>query len=228
MNNSISKNKILITVFLYPVFLAVIFYFTANYLLSEINNKNTLIQKNIVDQEKKEKRLSEIPKMKEQYQMALDEEKKFIPLINENKAVELIEELEKLAQNSGNKINIEIQNSVKTTVSKTRNDKGDKDDKIQSIAESLPGGDYLSLKINLQGSYNQLLDFIEKFEALSYYSDIISLDIKFEEKEKAPASSPFAQTSENATENNGGEQAASQATSLDSSISAVFYLEKVK
>lgn len=229
MKNFIKKNKIILAVVIYMAVLGSAFYFVAGHLLSAISGNNVKIQENLVDREIKEKRLAEIPKMKEQYQTVASEERFFIPLVTEDKAVELIEKLEKLAQSSGNEINIEIQsNTGKVDTSKAKSKKTE--DEKQSIRDSLPSSDYLELKINLSGSYNQLLDFIEKFEALQYYSDIVSLDIEFKEEEKKAQSSPspFAQNTNNMTGSEEVQPVPAKEATLNSSINAVFYLEKNK
>ena len=90
--------------------------------------------------------------------------------VNSESQVDLIENLERIANEEG--VSIEIQNQ-EVKIDKNNSNK-DKDKKVE---EGVSEGDVVfSLIIN--GEYDEILDYIYKLENLSYILNIASLDIK--------------------------------------------------
>ena len=66
-------------------------------------------QRDILDHDIVRQRVNEIPRMQQQYQLVEKNENILDVLLDENEAVQLIEELEKIAQDSQNTIVITMQ-----------------------------------------------------------------------------------------------------------------------
>src|SRR3990167_6922313 len=134
-------------------------------------------------------------------------------LARQDQVVELVEELEKLAKDTGNEIKIEI-----------NEEKKEKDKKAKKDEESikLPSENYLQMKILVYGKYRDIFNFIKKLENINFWNDIISLNIT--KRETSQFSRP---DNVSIFENPGGinpsnEQASKNVTAV---MEAVFYLE---
>jgi len=103
----------------------------------------------------------------------------------------LIEELEKLAQQTGNKINIEVKDndSEKKRKEKARNGTGDKES--ESLLDNFSEKDFITLDLKLEGDFEGIMIFLNKLENMKYFSDVISLYIsKKQEDENSDKSLP--------------------------------------
>src|SRR4030042_3382238 len=173
MKPFLKKYKIAAAVAVFALAAVAVFYFAVRPMLKEINSKNTKIQETGASQESKKKRLEELPGLREQFKKAEGEEGKMIDLFGEDRAVELIEKVEKIAETTGNKIAIEVPGE-KNKISRSKAEIPKEESELRA---KLPGKDYLEMTIKLEGSYNQLLNFLGKLEEAGLYSDVISLDI---------------------------------------------------
>lgn len=207
--------------------LGALIFFAIKPLLEKIELNANKTQEIIAGQEIKKKRLGEVPGLKQQFELVKKEEGKLTALITEDRAVELIEKMEKLADSTGNKIAIEVQNNVANKPSGTQSKASEKEG---SLRADLPGSDYLEMKIKLEGNYNNLANFIEKLETIEYYCDIVSLEI-------TPSEEKFSGRSETQSifsaagylqEINAPDQEinAAKEAKLTTFASIVFYLEK--
>jgi hypothetical protein len=96
-------------------------------------------------------------------------------LLDKNKAVVLIEKIEKLAENTNNKVTITIQDVAnKKTAKSTEKD-------TNTLIAQLPSADYLQMKINLTGDYSSIVAFIDSLEKFEYYADITEIKINKDE-----------------------------------------------
>ncbi len=156
------------------VILGMLGYFVVLPLLKKIADIKNEIEEGYVIQDIKKQRLAELPKIRQQYlEIGNQQEKMNVLLVKEN-AVLVIERLEKLAQDTNNKIVISVQegNSPKGVFAEVAADKAATD-----LVNSLPSKNYLKLKVSLLGGYEDLLKFLSSLETLEYYSDIVGINI---------------------------------------------------
>ena len=184
MKKFFQKKREIIIILVYIGIVVVLLYFVILPLIGRINSKKDQIQEEYVKQEIKQQQISELPKMEEQYNILQNNGKSVDVLLDKNDAVVLIEKLEKLAQDSGNKISISIQN--------TENQKNVPVVKIKPSAEdelvnNLPSTDYLRMKIIITGNYNAIVNFVHSLESFEYYCDIVAIQIKQKEEGNKPA-----------------------------------------
>lgn len=170
MKNLIKKQREILAIFLYIVLILVLVYVVIIPLLQKITYIKDKIQEEQIKQESNRKHLDELPKFKEQYKMLENVDLEQY-LLDKGNAVSLIEKLETLASQTGNKINIAVQEENKNTNVKVK--KGE-----VSIVSDLPSDKYLQLKITLGGDFNSIMKFIKNLENFDYNSDIIMMDIK--------------------------------------------------
>jgi hypothetical protein len=182
MRNFLAKHKISISILVYLAVVVALFYFVAGKLFQSIEINNNLIQQIIIDQDNRKKRLGETGKLEEQYNMAVSYENLLGNLLTEDKAVKLIEDLEKIADDTGNKISIEVQGSGKEMEISKKAEKGE--EKKEGILADIPQSEYIELDIKIAGSFENFLKFIKKIESMSYYNDVVSIDIGIIDKKQ--------------------------------------------
>ena len=222
MNDFLKKNKIYFLVATYSLVLVAVYFFTVNPLFSQIKNKNIEIQEKVANQESKKEKISKLPAFKSQFEKVKNNEEKIKIGADSNNMVLLLEKIEKISDETGNKVKIEIaEKGVKEKKqSSDSKDDSSKKEKAQ-ITEKLPIDRYMTININLLGNYQNFVDFVRKLENLDYYSDIISIKIS-KESLKSFDSNPF--------ESSGLESARKESEEvkdqISSVISVVFYLEK--
>jgi len=226
MKNFFQKQREAIVIASFFAIVAILAYFVIFPLLSNINSVEDKIQEEILKQEIVEQQIRDLPKLEEQYSFLLENEKNIDVLLDKNNAVVLIEKLEKLAQESGNKIEISVQEEQAQSAklqTVQRNSAGleEKDGKTKTIKDKLPSADYMQIKVVLDGNYNSIVNFIKKLESFEYYSDIVGIQIGQNESfdEKAMATDLFSSndaSGDKETENTNKEE-------LEASLDIVFY-----
>jgi hypothetical protein len=224
MSEFLKKNRQYVTI----ATILVIFWASVQFgilpLISLINEKSNLIQEKSLDRENRMKRIQELPKLKEQFNVVSEKEPVFQVLVKKEEALMLIEDIESIAKDSGNKIEIKIQDPAKNDTNSSNAKKDSSKDKDKKVDESLlkPANDnYLAMDISISGTYNSLVAFIQKIENMKYWSDIISIKVSMASPEDQSRSTDiFSSTQLIDTSNVSNNQA-----KLAAVISAVFYRE---
>jgi Tfp pilus assembly protein PilO len=174
MKNFFQKQREIMIIFVYVIVIAALFYFVILPLLSKIEGVNNEIQEESMKQEIVRQQLANLPKIQQQYDVLQENEGSIDVLLDKDKAVVLIESLEKLAQDSGNNIEISVQTPP---AQKSTAVKPGKKTLENVLVDALPSTDYLQMQIKLTGDYNKIVDFIGRLENMEYYSDIIGIQI---------------------------------------------------
>ncbi|HBI34280.1 MAG TPA: hypothetical protein DEA43_02020 [Candidatus Moranbacteria bacterium] len=180
MKNFLHKQREIIAILAYVAVVVGIVYFAIFPLLGRINSINDEIQQETMKQESVKLHIEQLPKIQKQYEALQASGDLMDVLLNKDKAVVLIERLEKLADSTGNEITIAVQQEtapVKKTQTKTATAAAVED----TLVANLPSADYLEMKISLNGSYNSIIEFIDLLEKFEYYADIIEIKINKEE-----------------------------------------------
>ncbi|MDD5463552.1 MAG: hypothetical protein PHP62_00165 [Candidatus Moranbacteria bacterium] len=180
MKNFLNKQREIIAILAYVAVVVGIIYFAIFPLLGRIRSINDEIQQETMKQESVKLHIEQLPKIQKQYEALQASGDLMDVLLNKDKAVVLIERLEKLADNTGNEITIAVQQDtapVKKTQAKAATTAAVED----TLVANLPSTDYLEMKISLNGSYNSIIEFIDLLEKFEYYADIIEIKINKEE-----------------------------------------------
>ena len=182
MKNFFQKQREILAIFFYVLFILALVWVVILPLLGKINNVNDQIQQEAMKQQSNKQRLDDLPKIQAQAEAVEKNQAALDVLLDKNNAVVLIEKLEKLADDSGDKITIAVQDqaSAKTLApAETPAPAGAASTPPDnSLVSKLPNQNYLQLKITLDGNLNSIAAFIKSLESFEYYSDIIGLDIK--------------------------------------------------
>ena len=175
MNNFFKKQREVLAILVYVVFIFALVYFVVFPLLAKIGNVKDQIQEEAMNQEISRQQLSELPKIQDQYAVLEKNAASADVLLDKGNAVVLIENLEKLADDSGDKITITVddQNTATTpVVSQVKNADSN------TLVKNLPSANYLQFKIVLNGNFFAISKFVNSLESFNYYSDIIGIEIK--------------------------------------------------
>jgi hypothetical protein len=105
--------------------------------------------------------------MEKDYQKYKESEGMLNGLMEPSKEVDFIKELEKLAEETNNKVEFKIQEEKKEEAKKKEVDAG--------IKDKLAYKSFLSMQIAIEGDYDQLINFIHKLENYKNYVNIISI-----------------------------------------------------
>ncbi len=215
MNKLLYKKREAIVIIIWIAMLAALFFLVIHPFLQKIREVQDEIQVEKMKQESVSQRIEDLPKVQEQFSILEEDYDLIDVLLKQDEAVNLIEKLEQLAQVTGNKISIIVQEDDAKKAAQAKGKPG-ADNKL---IDSLPSSDYLKLKISLKGDYNSIFKFIHSLETFKYYSDVTSIQIKQVEKKESASSNPFniASGSGKSIENEGP---------LEAYLDSVFYMYK--
>jgi len=169
MKDFLKIYKIQLVVGAYGVAFIVFIYLVCMPIVGEIKNTANEIQEKKIMGELREARLSNIVNLNNNYNKFKDNEDNFNIIIEPNSEVELIEELEDIADQTGNKIEFKIQEAIDPKL-KAKQKVADDD-----IKSKLKYTEYLSMLIAVEGSYDNLMEFIHKIENYKKTINIISV-----------------------------------------------------
>jgi hypothetical protein len=124
--------------------------------------------------------------MKDGYTAFEQEKNNLEVVLDQNNSVDFIKKMELLAEETGNKISLSIEDNsnVSKNAKSTETEKNDAED----IKDGLPSNKYLLMKVSLEGTYDNFVRFLYRLENLEYYINVLSLNMSKEtvESEKAP------------------------------------------
>ncbi|HEX7586166.1 MAG TPA: hypothetical protein VF390_00865 [Patescibacteria group bacterium] len=171
------KYKLWVNIILYLAAMAAVFLLITKPLLLGIQEKSDEIEKVKIDNQISQERIAKLPEMGELHTVFAQEQKNLNVVMDQNNSVDFIKRLELLAQETGNKISLKIDDG--SAAAKSANDSkavsGKKD--AESIISNLPAENYLSMEITLEGKYENFIQFLYKLENLNYYVNVISLSL---------------------------------------------------
>ncbi|MFA6973494.1 MAG: hypothetical protein WC238_02015 [Parcubacteria group bacterium] len=179
-----------------------------------IENNADEMQKKMIDRDIYAERVAKIPDMEKTRAVFAQNESNLRVFLNKNNEVDFIKKIETIAEDTGNKADLQIIDDAGTQKPKAAAGKKGGSE----IEKALPKIPYLSMTINLEGNYEQLANFLHKVENLDYYVDVLAISMNKSEIE-APVD-PFA------AEKNKPGLITSATEVIKSSLSVVVYLEK--
>ncbi len=178
MKNIWKKHKLKMIVVAYFIGIFLVAQFVIRPMVGKTKDKADDIQKKLIDMQEDKGRLDKIPEMKDASGLIQEKKESLDVILVSEKEVDFIKKLESLADETGNKIALKIEEAVADP--KKANDKKKPEEK--GIKDDLSHKDFISMQINLKGNYASLVNFIKKLENFTYYVNIVSLDIKKEKE----------------------------------------------
>lgn len=211
------KYKLWLSILITGLLIGTAFFFIAYKLIIKIRETSDVVQEKTIDNENNQSRIAKIPEMEAAQQSFLERENDLDATLDESTEIDFIKKLEALAEITGNKINLKINETdpKQATAAKAKDAK-------ETILGGLPYDKYITVQINLEGGYSELVNFIHKIENFSYYLNIVSINaVKNASKEAGVqnGSSPF-----NASRS--GDKITLEKETIKTTITAVVYLKK--
>lgn len=222
MKNFWKKNKLQLSICIYLAMAILIYIVVVMPLILRIKEISNETQKMIVDEEINRSKISKLSDMREIHEAIRRNEDNFNIMIDSSQEVGFIKKLEALAESTGNKIEIKIDES-NAGENSSKNTKSSKAKLAEDIMNILPHDRYLLIQLSLEGNYQGLMEFIYKLENFDYYVNVVSISLMKDVKERArevsndifSSSSALDKKNTNGTEN-----------ILKSNIALVAYIKK--
>jgi len=162
MINILKKYKVAAAVIIYIIGLFSIFFFIMFPVIQKIKSQSDQIQEKIIDNDLEKEKISKIPEMQKIEAAYNEKEKKLNILLTPEEKVDFIKNLENLADETGNKISMKVDENASKTLAKAKKDPAD-------IKGTLPYDSYMAVQVNMEGSYESFLNFVSKLENLEKY-----------------------------------------------------------
>lgn len=156
----------------YAIFMAAIIYGAVFPIMRKIRYASDEVQKRNIDNEISQKRIGKIPEIENQIKLFSEKENECGIMLEPDKEIDFIKNLESLAESTGNKISLKIDE----TKPKSSNDSDSEKNKSE-IKNNLPHKEHIIVKIDLEGDYPELVNFINKIENMKYHTNVIAMNI---------------------------------------------------
>lgn len=171
------KEKIIPIV--YALIIFGVLYFSLRPLLAGINDKADRIQEEALDEEARQKKMNGLTQLKADFQKVQEKKEALGVLLPESETVSLIKEIEKIAEETGNEIKIEIEEKTKEkeVTKKAKKEAADSEKKEKDIIDTFPAKNQLKMKISLFGTYNSVAYLVDRIENMRYWSGITAIQI---------------------------------------------------
>ncbi len=208
------KYKLSIIIGGYILLVAVATYFLVIPLVKNIKSLSYQIQAKAIDREIEKARIDKLPEIKKEWADYESRNGLLNVILGQQDQVSFIENIESMAQTSGNKIELKIADNAKGP---------SLDLKGNEILKAVTYPDYFLVKIGLTGDYAGLVKFIHLLENGGFYVNIISISSVKNSVENGGNQNPFMPTDSSATNSTGADI---NQGSIKTDITAIVYIQK--
>ncbi len=188
---SYKRHSSLIALFVLFVAMGSIVWFGILPLKRSLDTKMRGIQEYYADQENQQKQVGQLPELKDQYDAIRGNEQTLDIIITEDQIVDFIKTLENLANDTHIQMTITSKENgqiIEKVPAKAvppkdgevdvKTDANDTKSKVTSMVDNAPFDRYLRLSIKAEGSYENIIFFLQKMETLPVGLDVIGVEIK--------------------------------------------------
>lgn len=189
--SSYKRHSSLIALFMLFVAMGSIVWFGILPLKRSLDTKMRGIQEYYADQENQQKQVGRLPELKDQYDAIRGNEQTLDIIITEDQIVDFIKTLENLANDTHiqmtitSKENGQIIEKVPAKVispkvgdTDTKTNTSNTKPKEKGMVDGAPFDRYLRLSIKTEGSYENIIIFLQKMETLPIGLDVVGVEIK--------------------------------------------------
>lgn len=187
------SHKLAIIIIGYCLVVFLVLFFLAVPFIKKIEEKADNIQKEKINNEINRERIEKISQMEEIDKLIQSKNEELNVILDLEDEVGFIKDLESLAEETGNKMSIKIEDLEKNSDAKSKKSSSEKKKDKKTIRESLSYDSYIFMVINLEGNYQEMLDFVHKLENFKRYVNIISVEIKKETEFESVSAPPVVQ-----------------------------------
>jgi Tfp pilus assembly protein PilO len=137
-------------------------------------------QKILTDREIRDTLVASLPDVRNQKKLVETKEDQLNMIIPKSRIIDLIKNIETLAQETNNTISIDVKDQGITKIS-GKSIKKDVSDTEKSLIESLPSDKRIVIAITLIGSYPDIVRCVQKIEAMPYETDITAMSLSVQQ-----------------------------------------------
>jgi Tfp pilus assembly protein PilO len=234
MFSSSKQYRTLASLFVLLLFICGIVWYGILPLQQSLQDKARGIQEFYAGRENRERQMSKLPELKEQYDAIIANEKILDILMKESEVVDFVKTVEQLAAEMHVAMTITSKDAGKVVAVKKPAAKTDQSKEVSILADA-PFDQYLSLSIKVDGRYDDIVTFLGKLETLPFGLDVVRIDMKkkAEEEEKDTASfvsgsaaNPFSMLGESVPIAVVAESSAEKKDALEAVIDILVYVKK--
>lgn len=173
------KNRIIMMTLGFALFIGAAVYFLVIPLVVDIRAASNRMQEKIIDQEIEKSRLEKLPVIEEDWSN-FEAKKEFINVIlNPENEVEFIENIESIAEKTGNVITLKIESNLdQREIEKLKRASGEVKKSEKGVMDKISYNSFFPAQINIKGDYSGLINFINMLENSQIYVNIISIQTK--------------------------------------------------
>ncbi len=211
--------KFFIIVFLYFSGVIAGGRFLAMPLVSSIKEKSYQVQAKAIDREMEKDRINKLPELKKEWSDYESQENITNVILGKDDQVSFIENVEAIADKTGNKIELKIKEDAK--IAATTATKGD-------VAKKTASDDYFQIQISLDGNYASLVNFIHLLENSQFYVNILTISSSknISQNNNNVNINPFNIQSAPGSNGDGGSDQIIDKEFIKTDITAIVYIQK--
>jgi len=163
------KYKFIITIFAYAALVVVFMYYAVRPLVKDIRSRAYQSQSKAIDREMEKAQIDKLPEIKKEWADYESRQSVMNVILSQPDQVIFIESIETMAQASGNKITLKIEDNSKNISFAA---------KSKEIMGKIAYPNYFPIEISLEGDYAGLVNFIHMLENNQFYVDVIAISSK--------------------------------------------------
>ena len=171
-----NKNKFSVVIIAFILAMGPFTYFSGRYLTEKIRGTSDQIQETMTDVELEKSKINNIPQMEDLTKEIETNGEALNVVIDDSQEVDFIKSLESLADDTGNKIKISVNDGSSTVAQKSLSASTKDNQEKKGIKDNLSHKNSIVLDIELTGTYDGLVNFVHKMENGKYYANVISID----------------------------------------------------
>lgn len=213
MKNIWLKYKFPIVILVYVFLLIIFVYFAVRPLVNNIRLRAYQSQAKSIDREIEQAQIDKLPEVTKEWSDYESRRNLLNVILSQPDQVNFIESIESIAQTSGNKIELKIED---------RKDSVAYSSKSKDILKNLSYPDYFPIQINLEGDYNGLVKFVHLLENSRFYVNVISISSMKNVPDNQDNRNPFSSS----TSKSASDAQTSEDDSIKTEITAIVYTQK--
>ncbi|MFC1644928.1 hypothetical protein ACFL08_02790 [Patescibacteria group bacterium] len=225
MNKFFKKNKHYIWMITFLIVIILLASLVVPYFLKKINETSNRTQEIVVENENNLDILTELPSIRMEFNETQGKLGELREFFSEDKMVSLAESLEAIALATDNNIEISVIPSAKPGKSAKKID-----EKMVELLK-LEEGEYLKININLQGSYEGLIKYLQGLKGVKYHNEVVSMNMEsFDENKDVSVGTLYEKRFLPKVQSIASEENVEKAVVFEkgviSNIGVIFYLKK--
>lgn len=175
MSNFFSRNKSYIKIIILFLIIVIGSTYSVVYFMKKINTTFVQTQQLVAEQENRINMLTELPRIRDQYEEVSFQLSELDKFFESESIVDLAQELERIAAETGNEIVIEVDERPRPKVKKN----GKKEEALIAFPED----QIIRMIVRLTGEYENVIGFVQKAKTVDYYFDVVSVDMSFKKED---------------------------------------------